>query len=35
MSGYDLMKIIKDQFPDMKIIQRVGYADLFEEKARA
>ena len=35
MSGYDLMKIIKDQFPDMKIICVSGYADLFEEKVRA
>ncbi len=35
MSGYDLMKVIKDQFPDVKLMCVSGYADLFEEKVRA
>jgi CheY-like chemotaxis protein len=35
MSGYDLMKILKGQFPDLKLMCVSGYADLFEGKVKA
>ena len=35
MSGYDLMKVIKDQFPDVKLRCVSGYDDIFEENYRS
>ena len=35
MSGYDLMKMLKEQFPDLKLMCVSGYADLFEGKVKA
>jgi CheY-like chemotaxis protein len=35
LNGYDLMVILKREFPAIKIITVSGYADLFEDKLKA